>query len=132
MGDVGLERLTLAIAILAAALSIAATDGQRLHSLSQQMKCDCGCGDVLGECEHADCKRRPLLKKEISDSISQGATDKQVLKQMSAVHGPAILLTPLFQGFNSLLWIVPVGIAILALALTVYRFRKIGPPGSGT
>lgn len=124
MRDLCFKRISLVLLILASVRLSAVAKEERLHSLSQQMRCDCGCGDVLAECEHVDCKRRPALMKEISDSILRGASDDQILTQMSAAHGAAILVTPMFRGFNRLLWIVPIGIAVLVLGLTAYRFRK--------
>jgi cytochrome c-type biogenesis protein CcmH/NrfF len=130
MSMIFVSRVCLLVVILASLALLAQPNGNRLSSLSQRMKCDCGCGDVLGECEHVDCKRRPALKKEISDSILRGNSDDQILQQMAATHGTAILVTPMFQGFNRLLWIVPVVGGILVVALTGYRIHKARPPGT--
>lgn len=119
-----LRHACLAILVLASLPSLAQQKGDRFRSVSQQMKCDCGCGDVLAECEHVDCKRRPALKKEISDSILRGDSDDQILADMAAAHGSAILVTPMLQGFNRMLWIVPVAIAVLVLGLTAFRVHK--------
>jgi cytochrome c-type biogenesis protein CcmH/NrfF len=103
-------------------------DSVRLRSLSEKVKCDCGCGDILSECPHKECKRRPILNQEISAAILRGDTDERILKAFAAKHGTAMLVTPLFQGFNTLLWIVPVLVAVISFAvLVVYRFRTSEP-----
>lgn len=112
--------------VVAWAYQIAHADAGRLHSLAQKVKCDCGCGDVLAECGHVECTRRPMLKKEISDAALHGGTDDQILQQLAAVHGTAVLVTPMFRGFDMMLWIVPILLAISVVGGILYRFRKVG------
>ena len=119
-----MPRLGLMAVLLFASL-YQVPDSTRLRSLTDKVKCDCGCSDVLSECPHKKCTRTPLLKKEIADAIAHGDTDQQILENFRAKHGTAMLVTPMFQGFNMLLWIVPVGAAVLALGLVVYRFRPL-------
>lgn len=88
------------------------------------MKCNCGCGDVLNECSHKECTRRPSLQKELSDQIAAGKSDETILKTLAAVHGADILLIPTFQGFNTMLWIVPISAAMLAIGATIAVQRK--------
>jgi cytochrome c-type biogenesis protein CcmH/NrfF len=113
--------------VLATAHPMADTDAARLRSLSQKMKCDCGCRDVLAECAHKECTRRPKLKQEIMDGVLYGESDDQILQNMAAAHGTALLVTPMFRGFDALLWIVPTLAGILVLGLMAYRFRKVKP-----
>ena len=117
-----LPRALFAIMLLAALHLLADADQSRLHALSAKVKCDCGCGAILGECPHQVCKRRPVLKQELSDGIGSGNTDEQILKAFSASHGAAMLVVPLFVGFDKLLWIVPIIVGVLAAAVVVvYR-----------
>lgn len=118
-------RLLFGFLILASVPLMAQTDSPRVRSISQKMKCDCGCGDVLAECAHRECTRRPKLKQEIVDGVLYGETDEQILQHMAAAHGTAVLVTPTFQGFDALLWIVPILCAVLALAVMGYRFRRV-------
>jgi len=99
-------------------------DSPRLKSLSGKVKCNCGCGEVLSECTHKECQRKPALRAELSDAISRGKSDDQILSQMAATYGGDILLTPPFHGFNELLWIVPVGVGLLATGATFMVQRK--------
>lgn len=110
---------------MASAHLMAGTDAERLQALSQEIKCDCGCGDVLAECAHRECTRRPKLKQEIMDGVLYGESDEQILQQMVVAHGTALLLTPTSRGFDSLLWIVPILSGTFAMGLMAYKFRKV-------
>ena len=107
----------LAVAMLAC-FTLAA-DSPRVESLAAKLRCNCGCGDVLKECSHTKCEARGSLKHELADAIQQGQTDEQILDLMSTRHGAAILLTPAFKGFNTLLWIVPITLSVLALGFVL-------------
>jgi len=97
------------------------SDALRLRSLAAKMLCNCGCGDVLSECSHAECKARGPLKQEIAAAIQEGKTDEQVLEAMGARHGTTILLTPPFRGFDMLLWIVPIAGSVIAVVVFTWR-----------
>ena len=70
-----------------------------------------------------------MLNREISDAIFRGDTDEQILKMFAAIHGPAMLVTPVFQGFERLLWIVPSLVGSVAVVLFLYGFRKLKQNG---
>ena len=114
--------LTVAVLVpLALALD---GDASHIRSLAAKMLCNCGCGDVLAECSHAECKARGALKEEIATAIQQGKTDEQVLEAIGARHGSTILLTPPFRGFDMLLWIVPIAGAVIAVLVFAWRRRS--------
>lgn len=115
-------RLLAVTAIVCLAL---AADSPRVESLAGKLRCNCGCGDILKECSHTKCESRGSLKHELVDAIQLGQTDDQILERMSTRHGAAILLTPAFKGFNTLLWIVPITLSLLALAFVLWgRLRS--------
>jgi cytochrome c-type biogenesis protein CcmH/NrfF len=97
------------------------SDAPRVRSLAAKMRCNCGCGDVLAECSHAECKTRDPLKQEIATALQQGKSDEQVLEGMGARYGATILLTPPFRGFDMLLWIVPIAGGVLAVGVFTWR-----------
>jgi len=81
---------------------------------------------MLSECSHVQCKRKVALKQEIADALLKGDRDSTVLEQMGAKHGATILATPPFRGFNILLWLWPVAIAAIAVAIVLARWKKSG------
>jgi len=120
-------RGVLAVAMLASVALAGNADSSRLKSLSRKMMCDCGCREVLDECSHKQCTRKPALQQEIAASLAGGKSDDDILKLVAAAHGSDILLTPTFNGFNTLLWIVPVMIGVIAVgAMLMVQRRRAG------
>ncbi len=104
-----------------------ALDGnsQRVESVAAKLRCNCGCGEILAECSHTKCETKKSLKAELADEIQQGLTDEQIVDVMGSRHGAAILLTPSFNGFNTLLWIVPIAVILFGFAFVLFgRLRS--------
>jgi cytochrome c-type biogenesis protein CcmH/NrfF len=59
------------------------------------------------------------MRQEIAAGIAQGKTDQQILELVAAGHGSDIPVTPMFRGFNTLLWIVPVTVLVVAVGATI-------------
>jgi cytochrome c-type biogenesis protein CcmH/NrfF len=119
------------ILILATLAFSADRDPSREKTLWAKVYCDCGCGEVLAECSHVECKRKSALKQEIGAAIRDNKSDEAILDAMAAKYGSTILVVPAFRGFNALLWIVPVGVAVLGLGgliLSRRRERSAKPP----
>lgn len=71
------------------------------------------------------CETKRSLNNELGDAIQQGRTDEQILHLMGTRHGATILLTPTFEGFNTLLWIVPIALGLFGFALVLFgRLRS--------
>lgn len=115
-----LRRTFLVIALTSVALAVG-DDVPRLHSLTAKVFCNCGCGDILAECSHVECKARKPLKQEIASWMLMGKTDTEILGALEKKYGPTILAVPSIRGFNTLLWIVPIAGGIIALAIIVWR-----------
>ncbi len=111
---------------LFALLALGATDSDsiRVRTLGARLFCDCRCHQVLTECSHGDCTRKPALIKEIAAGIRAGQTDDAVLSGMAAKYGSTILLVPVAAGFNALLWIVPGSVAVVVLIGFLMWWRK--------
>jgi cytochrome c-type biogenesis protein CcmH/NrfF len=62
--------------------------------------------------------------REIATAVDAGRTDDQILEMMAANHGQATLLTPMFHGFDTLLWIVPISVVVLAVFGTFIAQRR--------
>jgi cytochrome c-type biogenesis protein CcmH/NrfF len=118
--------LSLLAAVTLVSLTLALdANSHRAESLATKLRCSCGCGDILQECSHPKCESRATLKRELADAIQQGQTDQQILELIGTRHGAAILLTPPFKGFNTLLWIVPIVLTLFGFALVlVGRLRS--------
>jgi cytochrome c-type biogenesis protein CcmH/NrfF len=110
--------------MLAAICTALEQDSPRGRSIESKVFCDCGCHETLAECSHKVCSRKPTLRKEVAAAIDQGMTDDQILQQLAVEHGSDILVVPRFQGFNTLLWTVPLLVGLLALGGTIIVQRR--------
>jgi len=96
-------------------------DSVREQSLTKRVFCNCGCREVLAECSHAECDAKAPLKREIASGILQGKSDDRILGDLGAKYGAAIMVVPAFRGFDALLWIVPIAVALIALLVFIWR-----------
>jgi cytochrome c-type biogenesis protein CcmH len=127
--------LLLAVAIC---FTLGATDSSaRYDHLNHQLMCSCGCGQVLGECNHVGCPASPVQLAELRSAISAGMTDKQILDSFAAKYGATVLAAPTTEGFNLVAWIAPFAVFLAALLGTILLVRhwaiarmKAGPPPS--
>ena len=105
-------------------------ESPRLRALTERLKCNCGCGEHLGDCSHKQCERKPALRQEIAAAIDQGKTDDQIVDLLAGKYGSEILLAPRFRGFDTMLWIVPAIGACVAVGITVamQKRRKTSVP----
>ena len=117
--------ILLAVAMLASLALALDGDSHRVESLAGKLRCNCGCGDVLSECSHTQCTAKGSLKRELAEATQHGQTDEQILELMGTRHGAAILLTPPFRGFNTLLWIVPITLSLFGFVFVLFgRLRS--------
>ena len=118
------RRLRLSVLTLMAVASLALAsdvDPGRLRGVATKMFCNCGCTEILNECSHRECNRKDALKKEIAAAVLEGKSDDEILDAMGSKYGATILTVPSFRGFNMMLWIVPVGAAVIAVVAMIWR-----------
>jgi len=119
-------RILLVAIALASVATTASNDADRVHSLTTKVFCNCGCGEVLSECSHSECKAKGPMKQKVASWVQSGKTDDDILGELEKEYGATILVVPSFRGFNILLWAVPVGAGLVALAIFVWRRRAVG------
>jgi cytochrome c-type biogenesis protein CcmH/NrfF len=116
-----LQAGALAVAVC---FSLGASDaGARYDKLNHQMMCSCGCGQVLGECNHVGCPDSPVQLAELRTAINAGMTDQQVLDSFAAKYGATVLAAPRTHGFDLVAWIAPFAVLAAALLGTVLLVR---------
>ena len=96
-------------------------DASRVKALTGKVFCNCGCGEILSECSHTDCKAKATLRKEVASALLSGRMDDQILVDLEKKYGAGILVVPSFRGFNRLLWIVPIAFGVIAAVIVVWR-----------
>lgn len=115
------QALLLAVAVC---FSVGATDpGARYNNLNHQLMCSCGCGQVLGECNHVGCPDSPVQLAELRTAMNAGMTDKQILDSFAAKYGMTVLAAPPAKGFDLVAWIAPFAVFLAALLGTILLVR---------
>jgi cytochrome c-type biogenesis protein CcmH/NrfF len=134
------HRWTVLLLLASALLLMGASGdrtGQRFDRLGHNLMCQCGCGQVLLECNHVGCSTSEQMRKEMKLSMDRGDTDDVVLAGFVAKYGPTVLSAPTTTGFNRVAWIMPIVIfiaALTAVVLVVRAWKRRTPPAppSGT
>jgi cytochrome c-type biogenesis protein CcmH len=118
--------------ILAAAICVslgAGTPESRQNTLSHQLMCQCGCAQLLGECDHVGCPDRDKELSELTTDIAAGMTDEQVFNEFVAKYGATVLAAPTTKGFDLVAWIAPFAVFAAALLGTILLIRRWGGLG---
>jgi cytochrome c-type biogenesis protein CcmH/NrfF len=97
--------------------------GQRFDRLGHNLMCECGCNQVLLECNHVGCSTSEQMRQELKLSMDRGDKDDVVLAGFVAKYGPPVLSAPTTTGFNRVAWIMPVVIFVAAFATAVLVIR---------
>ena len=120
---------TAEVVLLAAAVcfSLGVSDsGSRLHDLNHRLMCQCGCAQLLGECDHVGCPSRGQEMTDLQAQIMAGKTDQEVLSWFAAKYGATVLAAPPTKGFDLLAWIAPFAVFGAALMGTILLIRHWG------
>jgi cytochrome c-type biogenesis protein CcmH/NrfF len=111
------QAVLLAVAVC---FSMGASDaGSRANNLGHRLMCQCGCSQLLGECDHAGCPDRGQEFSELNAAIASGATDDQILTSFAAKYGATVLAAPTTHGFDLVAWIAPFAVFAAALLGTI-------------
>lgn len=108
--------------------SLASTDpAARFNELGHKMICQCGCNQVLLECNHYGCPVSPQMRFELQAGLDKGDNDDLILQGFVQKYGAIVLAAPIRGGFDNVAWIVPIIaflLATLGVALLIQRWRR--------
>jgi cytochrome c-type biogenesis protein CcmH len=91
--------------------------------------CQCGCAQLLGECDHVGCPDRDKELSELTTDIAAGMTDQQIFDEFVSKYGATVLAAPTTKGFNLVAWIAPFAVFAAALLGTILLIRRWGGLG---
>ena len=112
--------LQAALLAVAVCFSVGATSPKgRIDNLSHRLMCQCGCAQLLGECDHVGCPDRDKELAKLSAAIDAGASDQQILDSFVAEYGAVVLAAPTTHGFDLVAWIAPFAVFAAALLGTI-------------
>ena len=121
------------VAALAAAICFslgASSPTSRVNTLSHSLMCQCGCAQLLGECDHVGCPDRDKELSELTTDLAAGMTDQEIFDSFVAKYGATVLAAPTTKGFDLVAWIAPFAVFAAALLLTILLIRRWGGLGS--
>lgn len=122
------------VSFLAMAICVslgAATPSGRLNDLSHRLMCQCGCAQLLGECDHYGCPDRDEELSMLTTEIGAGLTDQEILDSFVTKYGATVLAAPTAKGFDLVAWIAPFAVFAAALLGTILLVRRWGGLGRG-
>jgi hypothetical protein len=114
-------------AVLAVAVCFsmgAASPSSRLNDLNHRLMCQCGCAQLLGECDHMGCPSREPELAELNADIAAGMSDQQIFSAFTAKYGAIVLAAPTAHGFDLVAWIAPFAVFGAALLGTILLIRR--------
>jgi cytochrome c-type biogenesis protein CcmH len=108
----------------------------RAKALGAQLKCVCGCNQVLIACNHVGCTYSHAMLKELDERVARGDSDSLILQSFVQEYGQVVLTEPPRKGFNWLVWILPIAAPLLAFfmiweVVRRWRHRSALAPAGG-
>ena len=113
--------LQITLVVLLAMPMLAA--GGSFDSLGHQLVCQCGCGQILLECNHVGCPVSGPMIEELKAQMAAGLPGSGVLNWFVNKYGPIVLAAPIRGGFDNVAWIVPFAVLVLAIVGVVMLVR---------
>jgi cytochrome c-type biogenesis protein CcmH len=117
--------VTLAIATFGAAEP---TPAERARDLSAQFACPQCDGQSVRD---SDVGVSVEIRAEIRRGVEAGRSDEQILGALADAYGEDLLLNPPSTGTSSLVWVIPVVAAVLALGGLAWVLLRRRPTASG-
>jgi cytochrome c-type biogenesis protein CcmH len=112
--------IALAALLLAAPAAAAAAARASLPDIEDEVMClECGTALNVSNSAVADQER-----EFIAGLIARGRTKAQIKDALVAEYGPRVLATPEDKGFGLAAYLVPLALALAAVALVVFTARR--------
>jgi cytochrome c-type biogenesis protein CcmH len=100
------------------------TPAERAQNLAETIRCpSCKSQSAAS----SDTPSSAAVRAEIRRRIAAGESDEEIRDFLASRYGREILLDPSGSGFGTLVWALPVGFVVVAVAGLVVRFRQDRP-----
>lgn len=116
------------VVVLAAVLVIGAlgdrgpaTQAEQVNAVAGTIRCPTCQGESV---QQSDADISKQIRIDIAQRLQRGETPDQIRSFYASRYGQGILLTPTSTGVAGLVWILPVALAVLAVAGLIVVFRR--------
>src|ERR1700722_6253678 len=111
-----LKRLLQILFVVTLAFTMLGADDAsttRLDKIGHKLVCQCGCGQILMECNHVGCPVSGPMIDSLRAQLAAGNAEAAILQTFIGKYGPIVLAAPIRGGFDDVAWIVPYATLIL-------------------
>jgi cytochrome c-type biogenesis protein CcmH/NrfF len=109
-------------------LTLGATDNSaRYNRLGHGLVCQCGCGQILLECNHVNCPVSGPMVNELGAQLASGVSDARIMNWFVNKYGPIVLAAPTRGGFDTVAWVVPfavLGLGAIAVIVLLCLWKR--------
>jgi cytochrome c-type biogenesis protein CcmH len=95
---------------------------QRTHEVSALLRCPVCQGMSVAD---SPSEMAVNMKAQVHELLSRGYTEEQILKYFELSYGQFVLLKPKFEGFTSMVWLLPVIALLIGAAVLFFKLRKL-------
>ena len=96
-------------------------DQERFQSLTNELRCMVCQNQTIAE---SNAGLAVDLKKQVAKQINEGKTDDQILNFMEERYGEFVLYNPPVSIENSLLWLTPFVVLIIAIFILISALKR--------
>jgi len=96
-------------------------DQERFQSLTNELRCMVCQNQTIAE---SNAGLAIDLKKQVAKQINEGKTDDQILNFMEERYGEFVLYNPPVSLENSLLWLTPFVVLIIAVLILISALKR--------
>jgi len=88
------------------------------------LTCQCGCQQTVSGCNHEGCGSKAEMQAMAEKEVASGKDSAAILQDFVLRYGTQVLATPPPNGFNLMVWILPITGGIIGLSLVVLLVRR--------
>lgn len=122
-----------AVLLATFAFSVRAEENAREKQIGGKFMCQCGCNQVLTQCNHVGCAVSASMLKELNQSVERGDSEQTITQMFVQEFGTTVYAEPPHSGASLIAWTLPViylvgGIFLVAFIVVRWRGRVNSHP----
>ncbi len=122
------RKLSLLLALISFALvaevKTTAPIDMKVREVGLNVRCQCGCGSTVADCNMLHCHFGEPVKEEIKEGLLAGMAPEAIIDKLAAEYGEIIRTEPSPEGFGAFGWAMPFIAVFLGLAIVPFVIRK--------